>query len=371
MRAQCLALGPPFFLGASWLSSTYHGSGFESQRRPLYFIPSGMDNKRFACSPHVDNERGEIDRETTSRRLPQYMIRLKSSLILPCKMSGDNFVAKAQAAATSVSSLNPAEALAQSLTNDRPTIDSAIKAYMSLTAARNWSVSDPNILKPGAAGEGSKDSLHRAIYSDQKQERCFFAKSKNATMAALLCARCILKKVNTYEVPEDCNSEEKDDDKILEFKVVRIMWNGLVNSGKKPSMILGRQSLRHVYPLILEALQEEVPGSVDSDEARVFMKEFGRLLDDATKRRDLSLSKEQKETLNSQDDDSCLLWDNDGGNAELKRRRERREKNANIVKKNLEEDRLRNVESAAQSLTIEEIPEGDENGDGEIGRAHV
>jgi len=253
--------------------------------------------------------------------------------------------------------MNPAEALAQSLTNDRPTIDSAIKSFMSLTAARNWSTSDPNI-QAATRSEYVKDSLQNAICSEEHKERCFFVKSKNARMAALLCARSLLKKINSFHAPTE--NEEKDESKVLEFEVVRILWNGLVDSGKKPSMIVGKQALCHLYPLILESLIDEAPAGVDAEEARTFMEEFGRLLNGAMKRRDTSISKEEKEKMDSQDDDSCLLWDTDGGAAELKRRRDRRENNVNAVKMSFDENGNREFVSATEGMTIEEIEEEEE-----------
>eukprot|EP00565_Helicotheca_tamesis_P004194 CAMPEP_0185737970 /NCGR_PEP_ID=MMETSP1171-20130828/31740_1 /TAXON_ID=374046 /ORGANISM="Helicotheca tamensis, Strain CCMP826" /LENGTH=75 /DNA_ID=CAMNT_0028409041 /DNA_START=26 /DNA_END=250 /DNA_ORIENTATION=- len=53
----------------------------------------------------------------------------------------NNFQDRAAAAASKIISqsvLNPAEILAQSLTADQPKIDSAVKSYMSLCAARSW-----------------------------------------------------------------------------------------------------------------------------------------------------------------------------------------------------------------------------------------
>jgi hypothetical protein len=224
-------------------------------------------------------------------------------------MNMDDFQARARAAAASFSSMNPAEPLAQTLMNDKPTIDSAIKAYMSITAARSWSASDPNM------------------------------QARNG----LLCARSLSKKINSYRIPIASDSEEKDDSKVMEFGVVRILWNGLIDKDKKPSMVLGRQTLCHIFPSILEELKENIPDGVSPELFLAFIEDFGRLLDDAKKRIESpALNEEKKKRVDIQDDDSCLLWDVDGGKAELKRRRDRRG--------NAEHERL----------TIEEIPE-DEN----------
>ena len=47
--------------------------------------------------------------------------------------------------------------------------------------------------------------------------------------------------------------DDNDEEERLEFEVVRILWNGLVKNGNKPSMILGQKSLSHVFPLIKES----------------------------------------------------------------------------------------------------------------------
>jgi hypothetical protein len=62
--------------------------------------------------------------------------------------------------------------------------------------------------------------------------------------------------------------------------------------------------------------------------------------------------------MNMMDDDSCLLWDVDGGKEELQRRRDRRKTNAQSAKE--ESQAGGSIESITESLTIEEIKEGDD-----------
>lgn len=234
----------------------------------------------------------------------------------------DNFQARAQAAASSLMSKNPAEALAQSLTNDRPTIDSAVKSYMALTSAR------------GASSNVASNK------------------------APLLCARSILKTINAFQIPDDQRDEKKDEAKDPELQVIKILWNGLVENGKKPSMILGRQSLCHVYPILSQTLMDNIPVGVDVEEGQAFMAEFGRLLENGMKRRNASTLAEEREVMNQYDDDACLLWDIDGGKEELKRRRDRRKNNVQAAKEFLNGGGV--IDSAKEGLTIEEIEEGDE-----------
>jgi len=265
----------------------------------------------------------------------------------------DTFQARAQAAATSITSKNPAEVFAQSLTNDRPTIDSAVKSFMALASARGASSNLANTSTP-------IDQIKNALGSTTKtgKEQCFFANSRNGKMASLLCARSILKKVNSFHIPDNSKGEAgdviEDEAKEIEFQVIRILWNGLVKNGKKPSMILGRHSLCQIYPILLQTLMDDIPGGVDVEEGQKFMVEFGRLLEDGMKRRDLSIAAKERETLNQYDDDSCLLWDTDGGKEELQRRRDRREMKAKVAKQSI------NGADEFKGLTIEEIVEGDE-----------
>jgi hypothetical protein len=249
----------------------------------------------------------------------------------------DEFQRKARAAAASFSSMNPAEALGQSLMNDNPKIDSALKQFVSIIAARGWTAPAPG------------DDRN----APNEQARAGFV--------AMRCAGTLSKKINSYRIPtrsDDDNgndsNEEKDESKVLELEVVRIVWNGLADKGKKPSMFLGKQSLRHVYPSILAELNANAnananaPKNVDPEQFLAFLDEFGRLLDRATNRKLV----EENKALQEEDDDSRLLWDADSGQAELSRRRERRKKNAESANTTQIDG---NNES--ESLTIEELPE--------------
>jgi len=269
-----------------------------------------------------------------------------------------DFQQRAQQAAAKAQSLNPAEAFAQSLTCDRPTMDSAVKSFLSLTAARSLASSDPNnILLNNASikNTSDKDKLKNALLNNIAQEKCFFIKSKNPQQAALLCARQILKTINSFQIPDDDEKSQDPPDDALDIKVIRILWNGLIKSGKKPSKLLGRKSLIHVYPFILNDLKSASINGVDPLEVTSFMSEFGMLLNAANKRRDVSLNKKELDKLNETDDDSCLLWDVDGGRVELDRRKHRRKKHAGSVA-SLEEGN----EDEGDCTRFEVISEGDE-----------
>jgi hypothetical protein len=241
----------------------------------------------------------------------------------------DDFQSKALAAATSISYQTPAEALAQSLTNDAPKIDTAIKSYVALTSARVLSANSHSSVANAAAAPTGYD-LDQGPICQSSDYHCYFSKSKNPQMASLFCAKVLLQKLNSFKIPMDDHDddivhhkapslepEEKNEMNEIEFQVVRILWNGLVSHGKKPSKILGLEALYHVYPLLLQTLKENVPTNVDLQEGQMFMMEFGSLLQHAMNRRrrksTLSTTNHKQDNDDDVDDDSCLLWDKDGG----------------------------------------------------------
>jgi hypothetical protein len=155
------------------------------------------------------------------------------------------------------------EAIAQSLALDRPTIESAVKSFISLFAARNLTQGNCT----------SEDALQQA--------------------------RCLLKAINNYTFP--MKRETSD-----EYNAVAQIWNGLIASQQKPSRFLGRMALMHAWQ---NGLPEEIENP--SEKESLFCDEFGSLL--------LTYNPDPTE-----ESDACLLWDNDKGQAELARRRQRR-----------------------------------------------
>ncbi|KAL9179425.1 hypothetical protein ACHAXT_008715 [Thalassiosira profunda] len=272
------------------------------------------------------------------------------------------------------------EAHAKSLVeDDLPKIDSAVKSYLSLVAARSAVASDIDVLSASAA------SSHHV--------QCTFASSSkspvDANRWALMCARTLLSAINSTTIPDgesagelaadnannNNNVETKSDEEEKvraqlqkdATKVVAVLWNKLVMVAKgsdnakanqmKPSKVLGRESLLVAYPYIEERLRRgalladngtDAPSSVEdgsdasttnplaslSDELlppvspptvidigqwNAFYTEFGHLLGNADKGNDHSPTME---------DDSALLWSCDKGSAELQQRRELRSQRA-------------------------------------------
>ncbi|KAL7529159.1 hypothetical protein ACHAWF_002862 [Thalassiosira exigua] len=274
--------------------------------------------------------------------------------------------ARASAAAADV------ESRAKALVEDGPKIDAAVKAYLSLVAARSATASDVDVVPDGR---------------DSSDVRCTLSTSADggspadANRRALACARTLLSAVNSTTIPaghgpaapgDDEQSKVDDEEKAkaeLQADVARVLWNGLVQSSRaggdkakrsKPSRALGRESLSVAYPYIRERFRRGIvlsgdedaasisddattpdqgdpirsvpdealppigpPNGIDVDQWRAFYTEFGSLLSRACGGGDRPQS-----TAAKTEDDSALLWSSDGGAAELRRRREMRAQRA-------------------------------------------
>jgi hypothetical protein len=227
------------------------------------------------------------------------------------------------------------DSIAQSLAQDRPTIESAVKTFMIWVVARSLTASATD-------GDKMDDVITPAPKEAPRQQ----LKATNAE--ALSYARALLQAINKFQF----NTNAKSTSNVA--AVTSQLWNGLVESNKKPARFLGRVALRHAWDGIVVALP--VPtGTTASKKEALFISEFGQLLKDykqrATKGDD---SKEdEKLFLKEEDSNAALIWDEPG--AELERRRQRRQYRAEDAIK--EEER-----QAKEAMTpmIEEITEEEE-----------
>ena len=194
------------------------------------------------------------------------------------------------------------EAIAQALANDCPTIDSAVKSFVSLAAAR-------------VMGDASVTVVTMTTTTTLQ----------STNPDALKQARFLLKAINNYTFPLKRDPSE-------EYKTVAQIWNGLIASQQKPSRYLGRMALVHAW-------NNGLPDEID-EEGREFSNEFGSLL----------LQYKSSTEIPEEDCDACLLWDEDKGQAELAWRRQRRA------------ERAREQQERQQQTTIpmiEELPDDD------------
>jgi hypothetical protein len=191
---------------------------------------------------------------------------------------------------TTSSSLSSEDAIATRLAQDRPTIDAAIKSFLSLVAARNLTRNEDAV-------------------------------------ASMMQARSLLKAINQYTFPLLPNASE-------EYKITAQIWNGLIASHQKPSQFLGRMALLQAWN---HGLPEEISNFQDSE----FCREFETLLVSYTSQND-----------GKEDCDACLVWEADQGAAELARRRARRAERAQqAAKEEAKMEELPSIEEEIEELT--------------------
>lgn len=243
------------------------------------------------------------------------------------------------------------EAHAKSLVeNDSPKVDSAVKSFLSLVAARSVVASEIDVLS-----ENQQMKIMNIM--DMKE--------------ALTCARKLLNGINTTVIPrkKTDEGEEKEEidgnsnsshNNITMDDVTHIIWNRLVeNKDMKPSKVLGRRSLIVAYPFIEECLRRGIeregegvvkgsytnaatvhrshpmeplpsiapPHGIDKDKWVAYYTEFGTLLRKACQ----NDTENNKDDNDENEDDSKLLWTDDRGVTELQQRRDRRAKRAELL----------------------------------------
>ena len=202
-----------------------------------------------------------------------------------------------ESTATARSNIPIMESYAKSLVeNDLPKIDSAVKSYLSLVAARSAVASDIDVISVSSkfkSTSNGNDSAKRAM-TEVVQCQCTFATSTSnpmdANRCALICARTLLATMNSTTIPSESsdkeqassksNSSTNNDDKQIQMELqnnaIQILWNGLLpvkvspstetagdldkakQAQTKPSKILGRKSLSLAYPYIKERFRRGI-----------------------------------------------------------------------------------------------------------------
>jgi hypothetical protein len=233
--------------------------------------------------------------------------------------------------------LSKEELVAQQLAQDRPTIDAAVKSFLSLVTTRSLNA-----------------TVHRVASSHDASS----SKGGSSSHHALACARTLLHSINSYTFPDAANhptdshaqtglGEQKRDAVVVERDTVAQVWNGLLESQQKPSRFLGRLALMHGWNAILVDM---VHPAESYDESVLFSEEFGRLL------RTFS-----SDVIPTEDSDAHLLWDSNP-EQELERRRARRRKRAESVKEQ---------ERTATTVLAEDEKEGEDDKDEDLKMAAV
>lgn len=238
--------------------------------------------------------------------------------------------------------------MTQALAQDRPTIDAAIKSYISLVCAKaltasatdnvvstNTTALVPATPSPTTIQEEPKtllglipsaglDNNNNNATTDHNNNNNSYNQG-GVQQQVLQLARILLQTLNQYTFPIHCtvansklenptlnDPQQKLD--ILELSITSQLWNGLVQSKQKPSRFLGRRALRQAWK---QDLEMEVKSKIQEPQQLQWLQEFERLL-----------FADNSSSSSNVDDDSALLWAPDGGTAELAKRQERRKQAA-------------------------------------------
>ncbi len=227
--------------------------------------------------------------------------------------------------------------MTEAIARDRPTIDAAVKSFISMVCARSMSASATDVTAHDKVMMGIIPSMAKSTISDKKESDTTDDKSSSdddkkdkpkgpsIQQQVLEVARCILKAVNShnfsvqdtvaYSMAEKPGTSEKKKEELLELSVVARLWNGLVQSEQKPSRFLGRRALKLAWKEM--TVEETLPSKDEetTERQKEWLKQFETLL---------FATAQPLPSDTAVDDDSALLWAADGGAAELAKRRQRR-----------------------------------------------
>lgn len=219
--------------------------------------------------------------------------------------------------------------LTNELANDRPTIDAAVKSFISLVSARSLTA---------ASTDATTTSVLLGIVnnSNSNSDKSFDNSSQSVQQQILHCARTILKTANSFQfslqdtvaatMAENPSLSEDKKQQLIELGVTARLWNGLVQSQQKPSRFLGRRALKLAWSKMNVSTTVVAPFEEDeNDVAAVATRE--RQLQWLNEFETLLLREPQPLPVDShaEDDDSALLWSPDKGAEELAKRRQRRQ----------------------------------------------
>ena len=235
--------------------------------------------------------------------------------------------------------------ISAALAQDRPTIDGAVKSFLSLICARG--------LTAATEPTNSSSTINSAVSVFPPIGATAYG---NSNKEALQVARAILQACNSYRFPvhqtvasvfaEKPGLSAQEKKQFVELSVVARLWNGLIESKQKPTKFLGRKALLHNWTdlkndvasrLLKDGDKEEKQDDDGSDDSSAeekqmqqlaWVQEFEKLLfqyqPPSTTTAVVPATTTTATTVQENDNDSPLVWAADGGEAELARRRQRR-----------------------------------------------
>lgn len=219
--------------------------------------------------------------------------------------------------------------LTNELANDRPTIETAVKSFISLVSARSLTA---------ASTDATTTSVLLGIVnnSNSNSDESSINSSLSVQQQILHNARTILKTTNSFQfslqdtvaatMAENPSLSEEKKQQLIEVGVTARLWNGLVQSQQKPSRFLGRRALKLAWPKMNVSATVVAPVEDDeNDVAAVAARE--RQLQWLNEFETLLFREPQPlpADAHAEDDDSALLWSPDKGAEELAKRRQRRQ----------------------------------------------
>ena len=251
------------------------------------------------------------------------------------------------------------------IAKDRPTIDAAVKSFISMVCASSMTASSTDTAQdrvmmgiiPALAKNsisGNKDDTTPTPSTGVNTDKDNLKSSTSIQKQVLELGRCILKAVNSYTFPvhdtvayslaekPGISAEKKTE--LLEISVVARLWNALIQSEQKPSRFLGRRALKLAWKNldVGASLQpkENEKGESTENPGRATTKDTENQ-HQPPQHQGIDIRERQLEWLRrfeellfkppkplpadiNVDDDSALLWAPDGGASELAKRRHRR-----------------------------------------------
>lgn len=252
--------------------------------------------------------------------------------------------------------------MTEAIAKDRPTIDAAVKSFISMVCAQSMAASSTDAthdkvmmgIIPSLAKSSISENANSNSAADSKTgetvKKSNPKSGPSVQQQVLELARYILKAVNSYTFPlhdtvaysltEKPGTSAERKEELLEISVVARLWNALVQSEQKPSRFLGRRALKLAWKnLTIAGLSLPIgkEGKGKDENGNDLTTTTTGESDGTTQQ----LTESQLEWLqkfegllfaSSQplpsdmkiDDDSALLWAPDGGAAELAKRRQRR-----------------------------------------------
>jgi hypothetical protein len=233
------------------------------------------------------------------------------------------------------------QVIRDALTKDVPVMDAAIKAFASYLVAGTVSGnSNTESLKKDHDHDHHKWSLTDVLMLSRML-------SKHINQHTCSCAMTMedLKKAATSEASHKKKADDADDDDlVLISEVTAQVWNELIASGQKPTKSLGKMALTVIWDDLdvkKSLLQRESDYADWNEKVGRYVDQFKNLL------------------YAENTSDAHLIWDADGGKAELARRataRKDRAAKALILQQQQEEEESR-------LPFIEELPAENEESD--------